>query len=70
MTDCTGRLIVYDREIHLETCAGALAVGDTVEAIRGNGPREGDHMGTATVTGFENGSPILSVRFDGRPWQH
>jgi hypothetical protein len=30
-------------------------------------PREGDHMGTATVTGFEDGSPVLSVHFDGQP---
>jgi hypothetical protein len=40
-------------------------VGDTVEVIRGNGPREGVRMGTATVTGFEGGSPVLSVEFDG-----
>jgi hypothetical protein len=55
-----------DREMHLEPDAGSVAVGDTFEVVRGNGPREGDHMGTATVTGFEDGSPVLDVRFDGR----
>ena len=60
-----GRLIVYDREMHFEVF-GALAVGDTFEAIRGNGPREGDRVGTATVTGFwDDGSPALEVRLFG-----
>jgi hypothetical protein len=66
-----GRLIVHDREMHLEPYyaddylvhADDFLVGDTVEVIRGNGPREGDRMGTATVIGFEHGSPVLSVRF-------
>jgi hypothetical protein len=65
VTDYAGRLIVHDREMHLAPYTGTFAVGDAVEVIRGNGPREGDHMGTATVTGFENGSPVLSVTFDG-----
>ena len=42
----------HDREMHLDVY-DPLAVGDTVEMIRGNGPREGDRIGTATVTGFE-----------------
>ena len=59
-----GRLIVHDHETHLES-DGDLLLGDTLEVIRGNGPREGDHMGVATVTGFENnGSPELDVVFD------
>jgi hypothetical protein len=41
-------------------------VGDTFEVIRGNGPREGDHMGTATVTAIENGEPALEVQLDGQ----
>ena len=60
-----GRLIVHDREMHLDVPSRTLAVGDTVEVVRGNGPREGDRMGSATVTGFEDGSPVLSVHFDG-----
>ena len=56
------RLIFHDRETHLEAPA-PLAVGDTVEVIRGNGSREGDRIGTATVTGFdEDGTPVLDVR--------
>jgi hypothetical protein len=52
--------------MHLDEYADApLSVGDTVEVIRGNGPREGDHMGVATVTGFEDGSPVLAVGFGG-----
>ncbi len=60
-----GRLILHDREGHLYVDADTpLKVGDTVEVIRGNGPRECAHMGTATVAGFEeNGSPILDVHF-------
>jgi hypothetical protein len=58
-----GRLVMHDRETHLELDSEP-EIGDTVEVIRGNGPREGDYMGTATVTGFEaDGSPILEVRF-------
>jgi hypothetical protein len=66
MTTKRARLIVHDREMHLDVPYGVLAVGDTVEVVRGNGPREGDRMGTATVTGFENGSPVLAVHFDGQ----
>jgi hypothetical protein len=65
MTYAAGRLIAYDREMHLEVDA-TPAVGDTFEVIRGNGPREGERMGTATVTSFEDGAPVLNVRFDGR----
>ena len=68
MTDLAGRLVVFDHEMHLEVKDDALLmVGDTVEVFRGNGPREGDRMGTATVTAFEDGSPVLSVHFDGQP---
>jgi hypothetical protein len=63
MNEYAGRLMVYDREMHLDDPDGTLAVGDIVEVIRGNGPREGDHMGTAAVTGFESGSPVLTVHF-------
>jgi hypothetical protein len=59
-----GRLVVHDRECHLDIFR-PLAIGDTVEVIRGNGPREGDHMGIATVTAFEDGVPTLVVHFDG-----
>jgi hypothetical protein len=62
----TNRLLIHDREIHLDVDE-PLAIGDTIDVVRGNGPREGDRMGTATVTGFEDGSPVLVVRFDGPP---
>jgi hypothetical protein len=56
-----GRLIVHDRETFLELDRPAVA-GDTVAIIRGNGVREGDSMGTATITGFdENGAPVLTM---------
>lgn len=62
MTEC--RLIVYGREMHLDVDE-PLAVGDTVKIVRGNGPREGERMGVATVTGFdENGAPTLTLTFD------
>lgn len=65
-TDYSGRLVMYDRETHLEPHGDTIGVGDTFELIRGNGPREGDSMGTATVTGFEDdGSPVLDVSFGG-----
>ena len=65
MTGYVGRLILYDREAHLAPDADTLRVGDTLEVVRGNGPREGEHMGTATVTGFaEDGSLVLDVRSD------
>jgi hypothetical protein len=50
MSDYAGRLIVHDREMHLEPSSAAPTVGDTFEVIRGNGPREGDFMGIAIVT--------------------
>lgn len=59
-----GRLIVHDRETQVESDSDLL-LGDKLEVIRGNGPREGGHMGIAIVTGFEkNGSPELDVVFD------
>jgi hypothetical protein len=59
-----GRLFVHDREMQLDVY-GPLAVGDSVDVIRGNGPREGEHMGSAIVTAIKNGEPVLEVRFDG-----
>jgi hypothetical protein len=59
--DFAGTLLVYDDGTHLEA-SRALAIGDTLRVIRGSGPREGDDMGTATITGFEvDGSPVLSI---------
>jgi hypothetical protein len=66
MTDPAGVLLVHDREMHL-CSADSLVVGDTLEVVRGNGPREGDRMGIATVAAFEDGAPVLEVRFDDRP---
>jgi hypothetical protein len=60
------RLIVYDSESHLEGGAEAIAIGDTFEVIRGNGPHEGERMGTAIVARFDDdGDPVLEVRFGG-----
>jgi hypothetical protein len=57
-----GRLIVYDREMHLEP-RRRLVVGDTLEIIRGNGPRKGDSMGTAILTRSEDGTPMIDIPF-------
>ena len=59
-----GRLHVHDREMHLYPATEqTLAVGDVLEVVRGNGPREGDHMGEATVTALDDdGVPVLDVR--------
>lgn len=72
MNGYAGRLIVHDRVMHLEPALGVeLAAGDTVEVIRGNGPREGDYMGSAIVTGFDDdGRPMLVVDFDNGPRVH
>ena len=57
------QLIVHDREAHL-VCYAPLEIGDTIDVVRGNGPREGDRMGTATVIEFdEDGTPVLKVHF-------
>jgi hypothetical protein len=61
-----GRLVMYDRETHLVPFAELLLVGDTLEIVRGNGPREGDRMGTATVVRFEDGVPVMDIRWDER----
>jgi hypothetical protein len=66
MSPALGRLIVHDPATHLEPDVDAMAVGDVFDVIRGNGPREGECLGTATVTGFEaDGSPVFDVRLDG-----
>ena len=69
MTEFAGRLIAYDDELHLEVPRRhTLAVGDRLEMIRGNGPREGEPMGTATVTAFEDGLPVFVVH-PGDAWR-
>jgi hypothetical protein len=59
-----GRLIVHDCEMHLEP-AGELAVGDVLPVVLTSGLREGEQIGTVTVTGFENGEALLDVRLRG-----
>jgi hypothetical protein len=57
-----GRVVMYDDETHLQVDAGhTLAIGDLFMAYRGNGRREGDFMGTAIVTGFDDGGPTLTI---------
>jgi len=60
------RLTIFDHEMHLDVF-GPVKVGDVVEVVRGNGPREGDRMGAAVVTAIEDGAPVLDVHFDGQP---
>jgi hypothetical protein len=58
--------MVYNNESHLEYEADVpLNVGDTFPAIRGNGPREGERVGTVTVTAVTEDGPTLSVHFWG-----
>ena len=48
--------------LHVDTDGDPFAVGETVEVIRGNGPRTGDRMGTATVIELlEDGRPLLEL---------
>jgi hypothetical protein len=57
---------MYNRESHFVVPPShVLAVDDRFEVIRGNGPREGDVLGVATITGFEDGAPALWLRPDG-----
>jgi hypothetical protein len=56
------RVYMHDDETHLDVHE-PLAVGDVIQVFRGNGPREGDRMGTATVTAIEDGVPVLNIRF-------
>ena len=48
MTNPTARLVVYDDVTHLDFY-DRLTIGDTLVVSR-VGPRQGDRMGTATVT--------------------
>lgn len=57
-------VLLYDRETQIHARV-ELAVGDTLEVVRGNGPREGMRAGTATITESEDGSRSLSVMLDG-----
>jgi hypothetical protein len=60
MSDHAQRLLVFDRETHLE--GGSYQLGDTVEVVRGNGPREGERMGTGTVIDLlDDGVPVLDI---------
>ena len=61
-----GRVVMYDYEALVEVDAGhTLVTGDLFMVYRGNGPREGDLMGTAIVTGFKDGGAILRVHKEG-----
>jgi hypothetical protein len=55
------KAVIYKDEIHLDT-DGEFAVGDRFEVFRGDGPREGDFMGYATVTRIDDEGPEL--KFD------
>jgi hypothetical protein len=58
-----GRMVMHDVETHFEVPPGTvIEVGDTFEVVRGNGPREGSRMGTATVVALgDGGAPVLDV---------
>jgi len=63
---CAGRLVIFDRQSQFQVPYGqTLAVGDTFQAFRGNGPREGDYLGTATILRFKDGGPVLALHFGG-----
>jgi hypothetical protein len=60
-------LVVYDDEMHLDLAGeGDLSTGDVFACVRGNGPREGDYMGTATIIAFEDGQPVVECDWNGR----
>jgi hypothetical protein len=62
--EISGRLFIYDKETHLEA-SSPLAVGQQFEVIRGNGPREGQRMGIATLMRFnEHGLPDFHIKPD------
>lgn len=59
-----GRVVVFDRVIEAETDAAMLVVGDTLDVVRGNGPREGERMGTAEIVDFDDdGNPVIEIQF-------
>ncbi|HTP20861.1 MAG TPA: hypothetical protein VMJ65_14735 [Solirubrobacteraceae bacterium] len=62
--DHEARILMYDDHYDLEADpAQTAAVGDTLPVFRGNGPGEGDVIGTATVTAIgEDGG--LEFRLD------
>jgi hypothetical protein len=62
---CVGWVVLYNDESHFVIPPGHTpAVGDRMEVVRGNGPREGDRMGVATIAAFEDGTPVLRIDFD------
>jgi hypothetical protein len=74
MSGHVGYLVLYNNEAHFMVPADhLLVVSDTFEMIRGNGPREGDVMGVATIIRFEDGLPVIQVRSEksqeGEPWR-
>lgn len=59
------KVLIYNRAIQLDVDE-APKVGDTFEVFRGNGPREGDYMGTAFVVSLdEDGNPVLEISLGG-----
>jgi hypothetical protein len=67
MTEQVGRILIRDRQIHGEPQRD-FAIGDTFDVIRVDGPRKGDHMGTAVVTRVdEDGNPEITVHLGGQP---
>ena len=57
MPDPKGRLVVFDKESHLEIWDDII-VGDTFDVVRGNGLQEGELMGFATVTELSEDGPV------------
>ena len=52
MTIDKRQIVLYSNDAHAPS---DLAVGENIPVIRGDGPREGDTMGTATITQVEGG---------------
>jgi hypothetical protein len=59
---CVGWLVIFNRETDVMVPKDhVLAVGDRFEAIRGNGPREGNFMGIFALTAVDEDG---GMRFD------
>ena len=57
-----GRMIVHDQIAYLDVPEDhTWRHGDVLAVLQGDGPTQGEQIGAATVTGFENNQPIIDV---------
>jgi hypothetical protein len=64
MTEYAGRIVMYDRETHVEPDREPIRVGDRFEVFRATGRREGDRIGVATVARLKDDGPVLWMEPD------